>query len=177
MVDEDTSDGTAGSSRRPPAAGSTSSDPPVTMSPRIFGVALGYLAILVGLFVSVVVSASFRSDLPGRLGPLPTDVAWFGATGAVLSSLYGIFWHNDDWNSSYNYWHYSRLLLGAITGSIGALAYYVLLTLGSSGPVHVRDATFYVVAFVTGFADRTFLQMISAVTQVILRPATRKTGD
>ena len=57
--------------------------------------------------------------VPANLGPLPAGVVWFGAIGAVMVSLYGIFLYNQKWDTSYNYWHYCRPLFGAVTGSIG----------------------------------------------------------
>ena len=77
------------------------------------------------------------------------------------------------WDRSYNYWHYCRPLFGAVTGSIGALIYLVLLNLGSKSAIKVDSSTFYVVAFVLGFADKSFMQMLQNVTSVIIKPGTR----
>lgn len=111
-----------------------------------------------------------RHATPTNLGPLPVGVVWFGATGAVVASMRGIFYHNDKWDSSYNYWHISRPFLGAVTGSVGALLYLVSLHLGSSSPITVNRATFYAVAFVLGFADIAFVELLRNVTDVIIKP-------
>lgn len=92
------------------------------------------------------------------------------ATGAVTGSLFGIFQHNRTWKASYNYWHYFRLPVGAVTGSVGALMHLVLLKLGTTNPVHVDSITFCVVVFVFGFADKSFLQMLHNVASVIIKP-------
>jgi hypothetical protein len=140
------------------------------MPRRIFWLALAYLALLLALFAIYITWPGFRSRLPVSLGQIPIGVVWFGATGAVMASLYGIFVHNRDWNTSYNYWHYCRPFFGAVTGSVGALVYLVLLHLGSASSVKVDPLTFYVVAFVLGFADKSFMQLLQNVTTVIVKP-------
>jgi len=136
----------------------------------IVAAAYVYLVLLVALFVTYVTWKEFRSDLPSALGPLPTGVVWFGAVGAVVSSFRGIFAYNQSWDPRYNIWHYSRPLLGAVTGSMGALMYWVLLTLGSTTTVTVRTTTFYVAAFVLGFADKAFVNLLNSVTSLIINP-------
>ena len=87
-----------------------------------------------------------------------------------MASLFGIFVHNSDWDSSYNYWYYSRPIFGAVTGSVGALLYLVLLNLGTTSTVRVDRLTFYAAAFVFGFADKAFMQILKSVTDVIIKP-------
>ncbi|MFZ0996349.1 MAG: hypothetical protein WAO09_10310 [Candidatus Dormiibacterota bacterium] len=140
------------------------------MPRRILFFAVAYLVALLGMFVAYFTSPWLRVRVPANLGPLPAGVVWFGAIGAVMVSLYGIFLYNQKWDTSYNYWHYCRPLFGAVTGSIGALMYLVLLHLGSSSSVTVNPLTFYVVAFVLGFADKSFMQLLQNVTAVILKP-------
>jgi len=90
----------------------------------------------------------------------PVGAVWFAAAGAVVSSLWGIFRYNHTWKRSFDYHYYIRPLFGAVTGSIGALIYLVLLNLGSKAKVVVDRDTFYVVAFVFGYADYAFLQLV-----------------
>jgi hypothetical protein len=137
---------------------------------HIFIFAVAYLIALVAIFVVYVTWSAFRSHAPTGLGQLPVGVVWFGATGAVMASLYGIFVHNQDWDPSFNYWHYCRPLFGAVSGSIGALIYLVLLHLGNSSTVTVDRLTFYVAAFIFGYADKSFIEMIENVTSVIIKP-------
>jgi hypothetical protein len=143
---------------------------PAEMPLRIFVFAVAYLVSLIALFVIYVSWHAFRSDVPAGFGQLPVGIVWFAATGAVIASLYGIFVHNKAWDPSYNYWHYCRPIFGAVTGSVGALIYLVLLNLGSKSAVKVDSLTFYVVAFVFGFADKSFMQMLQNVTSVIIKP-------
>jgi hypothetical protein len=142
----------------------------VEMPLHIFVLATAYLIALITLFIIYVSWHAFRSDVPASFGQLPVGIVWFAATGAVIASLYGIFVHNKAWDPSYNYWHYCRPVFGAVTGSIGALIYLVLLNLGSKSSIKVDSPTFYVVAFVFGFADKSFMQMLQNVTSVIIKP-------
>lgn len=140
------------------------------MPVHIFVLAVIYLAALMAVFVMYFTWPAFRSDIPAAFGQLPVGVVWFGAIGAEIASLYGIFVHNREWDPSYNYWHYCRPLFGAVTGSIGAIIYLILLNLGNKSAVKVDTLTFYVVAFVLGFADRSFIQLLQNVTKVIIKP-------
>jgi hypothetical protein len=45
-----------------------------------------------------------------------------------------------------------------------------LLHLGSASIVKVDPLTFYVVAFVLDFADKSFMQLLQNVTTVIIKP-------
>jgi hypothetical protein len=156
--------------KKPPAP---PEPPAVKMPVHIFVLALTYLIILIAAFVTYVTWRTFRSHVPAAFGQLPVGVVWFGATGAVTASLYGIFVHNNAWDPSYNYWHYCRPLFGAVTGSIGALIYLILLNLGNKNAIKVDSLTFYAVAFVLGFADKSFMQMLQNVTSVIIKPGNK----
>lgn len=166
----------AGTVARPRNQPESTTEPLVEMPPHIFVIAVTYLMLLIAGFIIYATSPSVRSHLPSSFGQLPAGVVWFGSTGAVIASLYGIFMHNKSWKMSYNYWHYCRPVFGSITGSIGALIYLVLLNLGNTGPVKVDSLTFYVVAFVIGFADKTFMQLLQNVTSVIIKPG-KKASD
>lgn len=56
----------------------------------------------------------------------------------ITSWQAGLFAYNANWDNSYNLWHYSHLLFGAVTCSIGALMYWVRLTIRSTTTVDVR---------------------------------------
>jgi hypothetical protein len=153
-----------------PSAPTPYQEPLVDMPPYIFFLALAYLAILIAIFATYASWPAFRDNAPNSFGQIPVGVVWFGAVGAVVGSLFGIFNHNKQWKMSYNYWHYCRPLFGAVTGSIGALLYLVLLILGTTDQVKIQDVTFYAVAFVFGFADKSFIQLVQNVTAVIIKP-------
>jgi len=153
----------------PSSSQGTSAEMPL----HIFVLAVAYLASLITVFVMYVSWHDFRSYVPASFGQLPVGIVWFAATGAVIASLYGIFVHNKTWDASYKYWHYCRPIFGAVTGSVGALIYLLLLNLGSKSAVKVDSLTFYVVAFVFGFADKSFMQMLQNVTSVIIKPGAK----
>ena len=154
----------------PGAQEAAPAEPAVLMPPKIFGWTLSYLVALLALFIIYVTWPSFRSAAPADFGQLPVGVVWFGAIGAVMASLFGIFVHNQKWDHSYDYWYYSRPIFGAVTGSVGALLYLVLLNLGTTNAVKVDRITFYAAAFVFGFADKAFMQILKSVTDVIIKP-------
>jgi hypothetical protein len=142
------------------------------MPRRVFYIELAYLLLLAALFVVYWSDDAFRDALP-TVGNIPVQVVWFGAVGAVLAGLGGVFMHNESWNNSYNYWHYSRPLVGAVVGGIGALLYYVTIIVGSTNVVTPRAVTFEAVGFLFGFADKAFREQIEKLTRMILGPGTQ----
>lgn len=164
------SDPTDGSPTDSEPSGGTGRPKKKAMNPLIFVLQLVYLLALGGLFASYAISYSFRHALPANLGPLPLGVIWFGAAGAVISAFRGIFYFNQNWDSSFNYWYYSRPFFGAVTGTAGTLMYWVTLRLGDTTPVIVDRATFYAASFVLGFADEAFFQLLQSMTQIIIKP-------
>jgi hypothetical protein len=142
------------------------------MPPNIFFVEMTYLILLIALFIAYGSSDTLRDALPA-LGPIPIQVAWFGATGGVLAGLGGIYYHNMGWNPAYNFWHYSRPLVGGIVGGIGSLLFYVSVSVGTKNPVVPNVLTFDAVAFILGFADDAFRDLIKRVTTLLFGPGTK----
>jgi uncharacterized membrane protein len=170
--------------RRLSYAMSTQPGPPLPQQPvsvpgkmpgRIFGVEIAYLFLLSTLFVVYETADAFRDALP-TVGNIPIQVVWFGATGAVLAGLGGVFMHNNKWDGSYNYWHYSRPLVGGVVGGIGALLYYVSIVLGNTNAVAPRAVTFEAVAFLFGFGDKAFREQIAKLTKLLLGPGNQGKG-
>lgn len=146
---------------------------PVPQSPMptwIFGVAVAYLIVLFGIFCLYELSDSFRDALPSSIGPLPVGVPFFGALGGLLISLDGIFRHSEDWQPSFRYWYCLRPIVGAIMGTLGCLFYLVTLKLGNTSATNVNPSAFAVVAFLTGYAEQAFRQLIKRATDVLLGP-------
>ncbi|MGD0197028.1 MAG: hypothetical protein ABSC56_03845 [Solirubrobacteraceae bacterium] len=139
------------------------------MPRSVFLVELFYLLVLMAAFVVYRTDHQFRDVVPA-LGPLPASIVWFGALGSVLQGLNGVFSHNRAWDHSYDYWHYSRLWVGAVVGAVGALLYYVSIELGSSDHVTTNALTFDVVAFLLGFGDKAFRQLITKLTGLLISP-------
>lgn len=119
----------------------------------------------------------FRDLVPANLGPLPAATPWFGAVGAVLVGLTGHFLHYNDWDPSYNRWHISRPLLGALEGPIGCLLLLVTVRAATKN-TPVADAAFYdAVAFLVGFAERSFRDLIEKATNVLIGPGDPNSGS
>ena len=137
------------------------------MPKRIFLFEITYLVLLIGLFIAYEVSGGFRDALPTSFGPIPIGVIWFGATGAVLAGLGGVYFHNRSWDPAYDFWHYSRPMVGAVVGGVGALLYYVSISVGTENVVTPNALTFDAVAFVLGFADDSFRELIKKVTTLL----------
>jgi hypothetical protein len=80
----------------------------------VYLVALGVVALLYFKNIWIHVDS---------LGTIPVAVPWWGAVGAVMLSLAGIFDHCDDWNVCFKYWHWARPVVGAVMGTFGVLAF------------------------------------------------------
>jgi hypothetical protein len=142
---------------------------------RIFVAEMAYLVLLIALFVVYKSDDPLRDELFG-LGEIPIEVVWFGAIGGVLAGLGGVFFHNANWDSSFNYWHYSRPLVGGVAGGIGCLLFYVTLLAGTKASVTPRPVTFDAVAFLLGFADEAFREQITKLTKLLFGPSESKHG-
>jgi hypothetical protein len=86
-----------------------------------FYLALGYLTILLIVGVLYFLKHLFFLPCTNMFGTVPVGVPWFGALGAVLISLSGIFDHENDWDTSYWPWHVARPLVGAALGVVSVL--------------------------------------------------------
>jgi hypothetical protein len=148
------------------------SQPPIKMPVHIFLVEMTYLVLLIALLVVYKTDDAFRDALP-PFGPLPVQIVWFGATGGVLAGIGGVYFHNQTWSHAYDYWHYSRPLVGGVVGGIGCLLFYVSITLGSTKGVTPNVETFDAVAFILGFADRAFSSLITKLPNYCSPPVTR----
>ncbi len=162
---------------------------PLTQAPRIlrlgpsfiFWLSMGYTGLL------LIMAAAFSFSTPSAgtnvfllNGILPIAVPWFGALGAVTISLQSVFHRNDQWNSKFNYWHIGRPLFGAVLGIVAYFIFVVIVTAtgtppafltNAKGEAHIKDfVIFYVVAFLVGYREETFRDLIKRATDLILRP-------
>src|SRR5215467_9262074 len=87
----------------------------------IFIIALLYLSGILLLGLLFFVERDLLGFVPDAFGPVPVGVPWFGALGAVLISLTGVFEHEHDWDASYWPWHVARPLIGAALGVVSVL--------------------------------------------------------
>jgi hypothetical protein len=138
---------------------------------RLFVIESGYLLALAAIFIAYHVSDSLRHALPASFGGLPIGVPWFGAVGATLISLTGIFKHAHDWNIDYELWHYARPLIGGFLGSIGALMFSVIVNTAAVKAQQTNGAVYEVVAFLLGYREATFRSLIQRATDLLLSPS------
>lgn len=139
-----------------------------------------YLFILFAI-AGVYFFARGHGAIPDYFGPLPTGVLWFGALGAIIISLSGAFDHRQDWDPTWNLWHYTRPLVGM---SLAIIAWAIfqsgILAVGAtpspdraSAPTNIL---FYIIAFVVGYREDVFRSLIKRVADVILTPGGSSTG-
>jgi hypothetical protein len=138
---------------------------------HIFGVQIAWL-IALGILAELYF---VKHLLHFELGPLTVGIVWFGALGAVLISLTGIVEHAHDWDPAFNLWHLSRPLVGASLAVVAVLILQAgVLAAGasqsSSSPMP-QDLTFYLVAFLVGYREETFRELLKRVVDLILTPA------
>jgi hypothetical protein len=139
---------------------------------HIFCVQIGWL---IGL--GILAELYFvQGSLHINLGAVPVGVVWFGALGAVLISLTGIVEHAGDWDPGFNLWHLSRPLVGAALAVVAVLVLQAgVLAAGTkpSAPVEgtPQNILYYLVAFLVGYREETFRDLIKRLVDLILAPA------
>lgn len=150
----------------------------------IFVVQVLWLALLGGA------AAAFLRSYPGGvmiLGIMPIGVVWFGAVGAALVSLTSVVDHAHDWDPSLDLWHLSRPIVGAILAIVTVLMLMAgVLAIGASTPASTggaplpaggaplpKDILYYVVAFLVGYREDAFRDLIKQVVDLIVRPAAK----
>ncbi len=115
-----------------------------------------------------------REVIPASVAGVPISILWFGAAGAVLVGLYGIFDHGHlDWQRRLNPWHIGRPFTGALLGTIGYIAFVGVIRATGANPVTNDPAgrfVYYVVAFLVGFRELAFRQLIARVSDLLLGP-------
>jgi hypothetical protein len=143
------------------------------------------VAWLVALGVLAAVFFIQRSLIPiagDSLGSVPIGVVWFGALGAVLISLTGIVEHAHDWDESFALWHLSRPLVGASLAVVGVLILQAGVLASGSTPTNTdppgisKNLLFYLVAFLVGYREETFRELIKRLVDLVFAPATPRTS-
>jgi hypothetical protein len=149
-----------------------------------FWLSMGYISLLLLMAMGYnILFAGSDGSKPVLLGGiLPIGVPWFGALGAVTISLEGVFLWNSQWDKSYNYWHIGRPVFGAVLGIVAFFLFVVIVTTSGTppkfltGPASSSDAKdfiiYYVVAFLVGYREETFRDLIKRATDLILKPGT-----
>ena len=161
----------------------------------VYDVAL--LTILTVLLLGRLYDWFGLDTLPDPIGGMvPLVVPWAGALGGLGISFVGLVRHVGDWGPrvekdkraadhpgfaqrlDWNAWHVTRPFVGAIFGSVAALA--VVFIFGSVGATQeggldlspLGRATLFVVAFVVGYRDRTFRELAERVIDTVFGPGT-----
>lgn len=193
----------------------------------LFPLVMGYLiALIVMVILYKVEPGHMFRWLPSQIGPVPLSVPLFGAIGAVIISLQGLFQHAHAWLPSYNLWHIARPLVGAVVGFVAVLFLILLIdaaqassTTASTHPPATTSTTtsttapaashvgvgsgavststttmvttspantapgssnvgglsavivYDVIAFIVGYREETFRNLLTRVTDVILGPS------
>jgi hypothetical protein len=150
---------------------------------KTFAVAIAYLIVLllVGLAFFVkrdwlwfLLPQAFSPDHVYTFGSIPVGVPWFGALGAVLISLTGIFEHEHDWDEGLWPWHLARPLIGIALSVVSVLILQAgILAVGATPqaqPTVPKNLLYYLVAFMVGYREETFRELIKRLVDVILAP-------
>ena len=150
----------------------------------LFPLELGYLLALGALAYGYAVHQALafgplalpvlRDAIPPVVAGVPVSVPWFGALGAVLIGLYGIFDHSHrDWQRALNKWHIARPFTGAVLGTVGFILFTAVIRATGVSP-GAQDAlgklVYFAIAFVVGFREETFRQLIKRVADLIVGP-------
>jgi hypothetical protein len=135
----------------------------------IFSVEVIYVLALWGIAILYFVGSIHPRH---TIGNMPTAVPWFGALGAVLISLVGIFEHPLDWNPRMAEWHWARPLVGASFAIISVLIMQAGIVSIGSDPHNpgASLALYYIVGFVVGYREETFRELIKRLVDVLLNP-------
>jgi hypothetical protein len=138
--------------------------------------------------------AWLRHSFPGGLfaGSFPIVVAWAGAAGGIAHAGRGLTTHwsryvdphtSDEERQKWNAWSLAQGPLGAVYGSAGILLLVVVLGVigsGSSGNLDLSPAgrlTLSAIAFLIGYHQQIFHDMITRTVEAIFAPRSRSAHD
>ncbi len=154
------------------AVSARTSRPPIWL----FVLQLLYLAALVTISLLYAHLGAFRRLVPDPAGPVPLAVPWWGALGGVTISLTGIFRNAGNWQPRYELWHIARPFLGAVVGSVAYLIFIVIIrstgTIPSSRSA-ASGAVFDLVAFLVGYREEVFRELLKRASDSLFAPARR----
>lgn len=128
-----------------------------------------YLVLLLLAAVLYITVPGLRL-LPDPLGPIPLGVPFFGGLGGVAIRCFGIFFHNEEWDRSYLYWYLFGPLIGFVLGIVAYLIFVVTIQATGTKPNMNGGLVYYLVAFLAGYREEVFQQLIQHAIDVILKP-------
>jgi hypothetical protein len=147
------------------------------------GLLLALAAMYMGNFYGV------KDRIPVILGGLlPLGVPWFGAVGAVVISFEGLFQHTQkrDWSNLFTYWHLARPLFGAVLGILAFFIFLLLIDAAGQPPTFATPngsspasdlVIYYVVAFLVGYREETFRELVKRATDLVFIKTQPKAGE
>ena len=133
----------------------------------IFVLQIVYLAAaftLAGLYLTDVL------DVRHSVGDMPVPVLWFGALGGILISFTGVISPRGTWKRDYVYWHWARPLMGATAAIIAVLIVQAGIVVVTGTDTSKSAVLYYLVAFLVGYREETFRELIKRLGDVILSP-------
>jgi hypothetical protein len=140
---------------------------------------LGALAVLYALRyqpvgIGQVTIPVLRDVVPPVVAGVPVSIPWFGALGAVMIGLYGVFDHSHrDWDRGLNAWHVARPFTGAVLGTTGVVLFASVIRatgVTAASPDSLGKLVYFAIAFVVGFREETFRQLIKRVADLLVGP-------
>jgi hypothetical protein len=142
------------------------------------------LTALLYLYFRYFHTAWVSTWLPNNLGPFPIGVPWYGALGAALFSLVGVSDHRQDWDFHFWPWYLARPFVGAGLAILSVLMLMAgILAVGSTPTAQSSSAVpitgnllYYLVAFLVGYREETFRDMLKRLTNVFLGDTTTGGG-
>lgn len=147
-----------------------------------------FIIVLLGgalLFATGAMPELHPAGRPGAvfLTVIPYWVPWAGALGGVSISLVGVARYAGDagWDANrYAYWHLARPFLGSVFGTFAVLI--IVLVFKTVTPATIIDTTvpytpqgvavLCVFAYIVGFREETFRDLVLKVVDDILGPGT-----
>jgi hypothetical protein len=136
------------------------------------GIFVAEVIYVLGLWLIAILYFAHTIHPRHTIGNMPTAVPWFGALGAVLISLVGVFEHSLDWNPRMAQWHWARPLVGASFAVVSVLILQAGIVSIGSDPHNpgASLALYYIVGFVVGYREETFRELIKRLVDVLLNP-------
>jgi hypothetical protein len=132
---------------------------------------------LLGLLAGLYFADPKLLPVPDNLGGVPIGVPWFGAAGAITVSMSALSDHRHDWDGEWWYWHASRPLVGAMTGTMAVLFFVAGILAVQQNPSTPGGVTstskflYYVIAFVIGYREASFRDLLKQAIDLLLKPA------
>lgn len=153
------------------------------------GFVLGYQAVLMLASLALLwlfTSGAWHVPHMGWEDVVPLWVPFGGWLGGITISIVGVAMHTHDWNRQrYGYWHLARPLLGMLTGTVAVLIVLFVIKGVAGSPIPSGAETYspsgiavlFVLAFVVGYREETFRELVKRVLDVILGPGGDATAE